>query len=464
VMRKPIGLVLALLLTLSSVAYAGYDSRASELREILKKKQLTDDKERDVLTKALDEYVKDRQDCLDALVRLIEEANADAKQEQAWTYRIDGCKEEAVQLGNAIKSVSGTPSIDAFNFLAVTQVEEVNFFTKLAQVKVGERRDKITVNGRNVADMSQKLEEKWRYLFDQDNALDEYEKRVVEQVGALIDRAFDESDRPRRTIKERLVSSVQTISGVTKKVGKPIREVLKLGGDEAKLVANAIEVVEKLADSIDAYAKIYLKTNQDYVARSSEYAVLLQSERGGIFVLFGGFRRDTEEFLKSNGFDKAKYEYDSARDAMSSWASSTQTSGQRSDADSFAKDVLAKLSNHLVWMEQRFNDFVSRHRGKFFGPIAPDIREALAETRVWEDWNRMIAGKSLDAKARQWRSEANTFFTVSLDGLSSEDQEFLRRLIQERTNALVQALDDAEKLPERFRKDFDRSRQGDDLK
>ncbi|HLL21259.1 MAG TPA: hypothetical protein VK427_03965 [Kofleriaceae bacterium] len=128
-MIRAVVAVFIALFVASPVAQAGYDARVAELRRLLQTKQLADAKERDVLTKALDEYLKDRQDCFDALVRLVEEASADAKQEQAWTSRLDGCKEDAVQLGNAIKSVSGTPSIDAYHFLATTQVEEVSFFT-----------------------------------------------------------------------------------------------------------------------------------------------------------------------------------------------------------------------------------------------------------------------------------------------------------------------------------------------
>lgn len=467
-MRKPISFIVALLVTACvwvRVADAGYDARASELRAVLKKKELADDKEREVLTKALDEYLSHRQECLDSLVRIIAETSADAKQEQAWLYRLDGCREDAARLGEAVKSISGTPSIGAFNFVGVTQVEEVNFFTNLTKTKVGERRDKIAVNGKNVADMTSKLDEKWRYLFDQDNSLDEYEKRIVEQVGALIDESLDESDKQRRTIKEQLVGNVNEVAKFVKKWGKGIREALQhVPSEEVQVLRHALEGIEKVAPAIDAYAKIYLKTNADYIARSADYASLLQSEKGGIYVLFGGFRRDTEEFLKTNGFDLAKIDYQAASDALSSWASSSATSGQKSDAESFSKEVLGKLSTQLSVTEKAFNEFVSHHKSKFFGPIAPEIKEALAETRVWEDWNRMMQGKSLDSKLRQWRSEANTFFDVSLAELSSDDQAYLKGLLRERTDELVRSLQEAEKLPEKFKHDFDRSRLGDDIR
>lgn len=83
---------------------------------------------------------------------------------------------------------------------------------------------------------------------------------------------------------------------------------------------------------------------------------------------------------------------------------------------------------------------------------------------------KSVAGKVVvlpEIGNRDWvsgRSEANTFFTVSLGELSSDDQEYLRKLIKERTDDLVRSLEEAEKIPAKFRKDFDRSRMGDDLK
>ncbi|CAN5327283.1 hypothetical protein BH09MYX1_BH09MYX1_65400 [soil metagenome] len=76
----------------------------------------------------------------------------------------------------------------------------------------------------------------------------------------------------------------------------------------------------------------------------------------------------------------------------------------------------------------------------------------------------MIQGKGLDSKLRMYRNEANTFFAVGLGELSGDDQEYLKGLIRERTNELVRSFDDAEKVPEKFKKDFDRSHVGDDLK
>lgn len=459
-MRKPFCfvLVLALVLVGSGLAFAGYDARGNELRGILAKKQLANDKERETLTRALDDYLRARGQCLDDLVRIVAEtSDSRTEQERAWDDRLSGCKQDAAKLGDAIKAISGTPSIDAMNFALVSSIEEVKFFAGLEKVQVGERRDQLVANQKNVEEMTKVLDEKWRSLLDADNAIDEQQKQVVMELREIIDRAYDAADRERRTIKEQLVSGTNEVTKFAKTFGKPITVLLAtLTGADLKTLEEALRAVKEAEKGIDAFAKIYLKTNQDYIARAARFAALLQSERGGIYVLFGGFRRDTENFIQKHGFDQAKVAYQVAKDAMASWASAAATSGQRSDADAFSRDVLAKLSDHLAATEATFNRFVSAHQGKFFGPVAPDIKEALTETRVWEDWHRTIKGKSLDARLREWRSEANTFFTVNLSGLSSEDQEYLRKLIQARVDELVRQLDEAAKIEEKFAREFAR--------
>jgi len=178
----------------------------------------------------------------------------------------------------------------------------------------------------------------------------------------------------------------------------------------------------------------------------------------------------TENQLVSNpaGFRvtwiKAKIQYQSATDRLSAWTSSSSTAGQRSDADTFSKKVLENLSAHLSATEKTFNEFTSKHYGRFFGPMAPDIKDALTETETWKEWHRVMQGKNLDSRLRQWRSEANTFFAVSSSGLSDADKEYLPSLIQERVNEFVESLDDAASIADRFQRDFDRRDTENDIK
>lgn len=121
----------------------------------------------------------------------------------------------------------------------------------------------------------------------------------------------------------------------------------------------------------------------------------------------------------------------------------------------------AALDKHLD--ERPRIDFLLK---KFPGPFAKAadadwtrVRDSLMGRRYEIDERDLAYRRLGEQRAGEIASAA-----TSLGELSSEDQEYLRRLIQERTNALAQALDEAARIPERFRKDFDRSRHGDEIK
>ena len=77
---------------------------------------------------------------------------------------------------------------------------------------------------------------------------------------------------------------------------------------------------------------------------------------------------------------------------------------------------------------------------------------------------RLQLGSSAGGAATAPEREANTFFTVDLSGLRSADREYLFQLIKPRAEELVRSLEQAERSPTKFRRDFDRSRLGDELK
>jgi len=454
-----VAFLLGLLIWGSGQAFAGYDARPSELRDRLAKESLAGQKERDVLSKALDDYVRAREQCLEDLVRIVEESDAGKdEQEAAWEGRLATCKQDPSRLADAVRSLSGVPSTGAYTFANVTALQEEKFFEGLAQTRIGERRDHLIVNQKNVEEMRDDLQEEWDEIADQEKSIHESEESVVSQLEDMIDRWTDQAARERRTIKEKLNAGAPIIVKVMKLTSMPLVAALQhFTGHNLSDLQQGIQLVEDSGPAIDAFSGIYRKANEAYLARKIEYDALVRSERGGIYVLYSNFRQQTQDFVEKNGFDKAKVDYQEASDAMASWVSGTETSGQRSDADAFSRDVMAKLSDHLAKTETVFNEFVSKNKGKFFGPIGPDIEEALTATRMWEQWDLTIQSKGLDAKLRSWRDEANIFWAVDISGLTSEDQGYVRGLIKERVEKLVESLDQAVTIPQQFHHDFDRS-------
>jgi hypothetical protein len=468
-MLKRVPFLIALLLSwlvAAHAAWAGYDARAGELKNRLDTLKFVDDFT--TLERAVNDYMKARNEGLDDLVHLIEDDSADKKQQSSWNDRVDRMRTEAQRVTDAGKSMRGGPSTLVINFLNTFGAEEGKFLEALKTMEVPKRRDFILENRKNVKEMTEKREIEWRALFDQDNAIDEHEKAIYDQVSDLIDRSFDQADKEQRTTKEQLVDGVQRLTRFAKDWGKPLimgfSAVVGLPPDIKHAVDEALRVLKEAEKPISVFAKIYLKVNEDYLSRSSAYASEMRSERGGVYVLFGSLRASTEDFVRKNDYALAKQEYFNAESDLRNWRSVLYTSALQSDADSFGKDVLSKLSNHLHQTETVFNDFVGRHKGKFFGPIGPDIEESLTESRVWEDRVKAMDGKDLEGKLRQWRSEANTFFSVSMSGLTDSDQAELRKWIQPRVDELVKALEQAGTLSAQLHKDFDRRDLKNDLR
>ncbi|MBI2900694.1 MAG: hypothetical protein HYY17_10960 [Planctomycetes bacterium] len=435
------------------------DARAKELKDQILKLESDQPKDREVLQRAVDDYIKERDEFFKKLLEIVAESGTDrTNQEALWVDCVKQLRDKLRAIVEGAKgNLSKEPTVAVLAFYTVMLLDEDKCLAALQEVKVAEKRDEIVKNQALVVDMSTKLQIKWDRLLDEDNRIDEHEKRVVDELKAAIERSYDDADRKYRSIKEDAVVAVDKIVGLVKKFDKPITVLVStLTGADLETVKQAVRAIKDLEPGIRTFSEIYLKTNENYIARRNDYNSLLGSERGGVYVLFGGFRRDTQEFVDKNGFSTAQESYSKAKDALDRLVSGLPTDGQKADIGAFAKEVLEKLSGHLSATEKIHNAFVERHKSKFFGPLGPDIKEALAETRVWEDRLRMIEGLGLESKLRQWRSSANTFFDVSLSGLSSADAEYLRKLIQERVDELVKSLEEAEKIPEKYRRDFDR--------
>jgi hypothetical protein len=454
-----VAFLLGLLLWGSGQAFAGYDARGSELKQTLAKDALTSQQERDVLQHALDSYLGAREKCLDELVGIVAETSTGkTRQESAWETRIDDCEVDASKLAGAIESISGTPSPAARTFADEAAVQEQRFFETLKATKVAERRDHLIENQKNVVALRDQLREEWEALKSQDDEIDAQEKEVADQIEEALQHGAEEAARQHRTIKERVAANLGTISRFTRTWGKGIVALLGLlTGADLQTLKDAIAGISGSAPQIEATTQNYVEANLAYVNRVAEYKALVQSERGGVFVLFKEFRDSTQRFVDNHGFDKAQEEYQQASDAMSEWASLAESPGARSDAEAFGKDVMEKLTGHLEKTKTEFNTFVSQNKDRFFGPISPDITKALTEPRVWQDWQQSIQGLDLAAKLSQWRDQADTFFGISNSSLSSEDQKYLEELIQARINELLKAIDEDKKIPAQLQLDFDRS-------
>jgi hypothetical protein len=433
---------------LAGVAFAGYDARRAELRDKLATTQeITGQNERRLLTEAIDKYIASRNEILQRLVAVVEESSDNyTQQEQKWREQISTLRADlAVDIGDSLHD-QPAPSLPALVFRQTVLSEEDKFINGLTDIKVADARDQIILNRKNVAELKKNLEEKWRSLREQDQSLDDNEKQAVEELKGLVDEAINRVASERRELKD--------------KVARIVNNATKFPRPDGLLPEWAdifLQLVEQGTDQ-------WLEARNDFEARVQKYQGWVAGERGGILVLFKSMRDLTQDFVDKNKFELMKKRYEEARGKLDSWRSASATSGQRRDADDFAGDVLTKLSVHLAADEAVFNELVRAHEHRFFGPISPDVREELVETKIWEDRIKSVTGRDLETRLREWRNDTDNLWYVDMSPLTSEMRDYLRGFFKERVHKIVEAEQSLENYNEKLKGYFDRKVLDDDLK
>jgi hypothetical protein len=405
---------LCLLASLTAVAGASAELTA-RLEELAKGATVTP-QEKKALSDGLKDWLSARERCFKDLIELIEEDSPSRQeQEAAWVQRVKQARADLGKtLGDSLRNVS-TPTVHALGYRATVVQEEDRMLEALEQAKVGEKRDLIVKNQAKVKEMTSLLEEKWNGgILSIDKSLDEQEKAVIQELQDLAKETVDEWSRENTRIIEKIglfVSRDKSKQPATLSPTSPI--LIDING----LVLGQMEILIK---KYGKYAELRSKLQQ-----------YQQSERGGVFVLFREVRKDTELFLRENEFPRAKRAYEEAKDGMGKVASACTTSAQREDISNLTSELLSKLSRHLSATESVQNEFIKRNERKFYGPLGPDIKEALLETRQWEDWSRQFSSLDLDAHLRKFRSAADGFYEVSVSGLTSAEKDLLKGVLKE---------------------------------
>ena len=137
---------------------------------------------------------------------------------------------------------------------------------------------------------------------------------------------------------------------------------------------------------------------------------------------------------------KAKELFDKARDELRV-IYENGTPSQRDDGKELAENALKILSDQLGDMEKTFNEFVVRHKGKFFGPVGPDLEDALVETKVWEKEADDMKRLDLEGKLKEWRDEENkAFISIDYSKISEEQREAIKTEVKRNLEVLLDAI------------------------
>ncbi|HEU4741084.1 MAG TPA: hypothetical protein VFS50_05735 [Meiothermus sp.] len=426
-MNKLVWIVLIGILA-ASLALASGGKRMEEMRREIEQ-NVSYSKDREELLKGVGRYMDRRDAVLQRLAGLIKNESPD-KQRDAWNDAA-GSIQDTPELKVTLSTEEG---IKEFRKL---QEEEVRWIAKLLALPSASSRDQIVTLQANLKSQTERLRQEWTKQLGTDDAIDNQETQVMSELYTLLSKAIEDVTK----------GSENTRKAIQGTAGKAADSVPVVGGALSA-------IIEKLTEA-----------KQSAQERQKKLAQLIDSEKGGLLVLFRENRPATDKFIQENGFDQIKALYAKAQDDLKEFAS-FGTSAQQADAKSWAEDISASLGKHVATAQDIFNTFAKENQGKFFGPISPEISELLLETRTWDDQRGRFEKLDLEGKLREWRDAENGFFEISSSGLSDEEKEFLKKNLESDLQKLIRATEDFSGViaEDTFFQLFDRRILGDLLK
>ena len=387
--------------------------------------------ERPKVRQALFNYLDARKAALDDLQKLLDDIGAATDKEGQWRDRVSRMRDDLNRhLGDMFSGVS-SPSIEGLGFRALTLNDESRFWEGLKEIKVAEKRDQVTVTRLKLEALAKELEEKWRTVENSDRSIDDREKALYLQMQENFRVGINAVAAAHGTLKEQIAAGLLSALDWKKQISP--------GGIAGSFTVSAaitgikycleihtgfaVSIAQKVAKEV---LRAYLRLNEDFQQRVQEYKGMVSTE-GGVLILYGRTYLDTQAFIRDNGFDQAKELYPKAYADLGAWSSAQAPGGVRDDAEQFARDALEHLSYVLVRAEASFNEFVGRHRGKFYGPVDADTKEMLCEFKEWEERISNLKGLSVETQLRQFRDETRNAFLLDIDSMVAKSVDDLRR-------------------------------------
>ncbi len=336
-----------------------------------------------------------------------------------------------------------------------TVLVENRFFQGLAAINLGEARDAMAQIEMNLEKLSKDLQLKWDTMSEESKRLEAAEAEAARKMTEIVQdsmRGATEAWARYGEALQRFLAPFQklpdivndTIVALAKEAGFPdllaeaIPKVSLAGKDyfalgkelgiPAKDLAAAnpgllrdpgmavSETIQKLigpefealVTAINGLYKYVLPIAAGaYGEQIVNYRRLMPNE-GAILVSFGQTRRDVDEYLKSNGLDKARSLFERTMADLERWAEGGGTDGQRADAAAFEREVGEAFKRRFERMANAFGMFVQANQGRFIGTPAKYVEENLIFTDVWADREQRLMDIGLDERIKEWRGGTMT--------------------------------------------------------
>jgi hypothetical protein len=405
-------------------------ARGAELREALDKPvgvPLPPAGDIALLRDAVEKWIEARRGHLDALLILLREPDA-KPQIDAWKNRMETFKDDLKRFGGALGS-NNQASEWARAFLSMNTTADEKFVTALEKaVAVPESRDYMTAYLQILGQQTKDLETKWNATLSKHDSYEKQEEAAIDDVYKIIAEAISSG----RDLGTRMVSAI----GSTLEKIKTLIEGLPEGGADAMDIPFNNELVIA-GRAVEAFRLLLVGVD----TQATRFESYFREEIGSVLFLFQDFRDDTREFIDKFGYREVLKREGDARSALDGLESAAaSSSGNKSDAEQFAEAAGILIKGHVNNAKNTWDDFVSKHEKKFFGPVGPNVSKALLDRDVFETKYERLQARDLNDLAEKWRSGIRETWDVSFSGIPPKLAERYRKELAEKLRDLDEIL------------------------
>lgn len=405
---------------------ANFEARAKELAEryqIMRPGMRPEDD--GLILLALQNHARAREDCLSALIEVLAD-KADSPRTQNIADKIDAAAAAVLAPLNGMLEGIRDPSANLRAFRDIAAAEEARFFEQLKWSGVAKSRDDQMQRCHNLENFVVDLRVKWTSLSDTEKALLERERYAAAQLRDTVKKAFEEAVPAyltgSRDVLDRLATIEKKKKEINDMVKAEVRKVTDKFGLDPKLsdeLARQIGVGSVLAGHMYEFLTVVYNPlgaavkNVGRAAKALEpiARAVVDQQAGEIRQLLGGAqnvivtfsntRREATDYVRNNGYEQAKSQYDLGRRALDDWMSGLATDGLKAEAKRLAEAQDGVLQNFLELMRQAHGKFVNDYTGIFFESVSEATVNMLSDKPYFEEWADGIERLDMDQQLQK---------------------------------------------------------------
>lgn len=404
-----------------------YDRRSGELA-LTFSSEIEEARELTFYLPRLNDYAKRCGAVLDELVKAAGSVDLrDSREAEEWAKVRDRQLAEAVKAKPDLSQYRETPSLALLAFHTQMQLDEAAFLGALGKSNVGDEIDRIAAVARNLEQKTADLEKIWKETIDRDGDFDKKAEETAKEIAKLIDEAIETAAATHRTLLE----SFAELTKINDKIPEGAQDLSDLLPGLFGLAAKAL--LKVLANSTYFWAKM----QERLIEREGKLRETFGKE-ANLLLVFSETRKEVEEFVKTTNFEQAEAAFEQAEKELDELVAAMKTSGQKDDLGSFRDRILDALEDVLDEAERRHDEFVTKHRTKFFGPLSSQVIDELIESSRWDGLEREIDSRTLHERLAELHGK--NLFSVNVGQLRPEVREYIEREVKRDFDEAMKAI------------------------